>query len=208
MTEAPSTVAAPLTNYWISWHHYDSLGGFELNTPWWVSGSGQDGGGEFSTMCAAVQAVDEDAAKELVMKSYDKLPNEITWRFCNIRANDWVPFSDRFPKADWMPWPPPQPTPEDRLLKVEKELDKIYHAIPEWVHRGTPCASLSEKVESGFLQLQKLYLTEVSSNSQRRTEMNDFITYLCAKAEVDFMAEYWNFLVKRAEEQKKLDQKS
>ena len=41
-------------------------------------------------------------------------------------------------------------------LVAEQELDKIYHAIPEWVHWDFPNLSLHEKVQKGFQQREKI----------------------------------------------------
>ncbi len=53
-----------------------------------------------------VLAEDEQSAKEKVLRSYDVyLPADaVTWRFVEERPDDWSPFGDRFPKADWMQW--------------------------------------------------------------------------------------------------------
>lgn len=105
-----------MSNFWISWFHTPAMGGFELHSPWWVSGSREvvnrlafDEGHSEPTICAAVQADDEDGAKEAVVASYDMRPSNVEWRFCEPRADDWTPFNERFPKADWMTWPPRSP---------------------------------------------------------------------------------------------------
>lgn len=91
------------SRYWLSWYHKPALmGGFELHLPWWISGTRADGA---DTVCAAVIAASEDAAREIIFDCYDKRPFDIEWRFCDERAADWSPFSERFPRADWMQWP-------------------------------------------------------------------------------------------------------
>ena len=92
-----------MTNYWLSW--YGSHGAFTLHWPWWISGAAFRGDEEIPTICAAVQAVDEEAAKEIVRESLDE-PVDLEWRFVNPREDDWSPYSGRFPRAKWMPdWP-------------------------------------------------------------------------------------------------------
>lgn len=92
--------------YWISWYSPKSLGGWELHSPWWVSGYTYFGEEEVPAICAAVMAIDEKEAKDKIYRSYDELPKEaIEWRFVNERSEDWSPFSERFPQAAWMKWP-------------------------------------------------------------------------------------------------------
>jgi len=90
-----------LIRFWISWwqpgEDYRPLT-FPPNNHilgWWRSG--ERGEGE-SSLCAAVSAKDEDAAKRYVLKDW---PEATDWRFCNVVASDYVP-GDRFPLSDWM----------------------------------------------------------------------------------------------------------
>lgn len=101
-----------MSSFWISWFHKPAMGAFELHSPWWVSGSREvanrftfDEGHSEPTICAAVRAEDEAAAKEAVTAAYDMRPADMEWRFCEPRPDDWSPFSGRFPRADWMKWP-------------------------------------------------------------------------------------------------------
>jgi hypothetical protein len=98
--------------YWVSWYcPNDMMGKFELHSPWWISGETmEDDDGKFAfTLCAAVMATSEDQAKLKVVMSHDapyiERANAVEWRFADPRPDDWSPFSDRFPKADWMQWP-------------------------------------------------------------------------------------------------------
>jgi hypothetical protein len=89
--------------FWLSWYHDgEVLGPFELHTPWWVSGyRGYD-----ETICAAVLAADEEAAREIVVGAYETWPkNGIEFRFVTLQEPGWSPFGDRFPGAEWMQWP-------------------------------------------------------------------------------------------------------
>lgn len=89
--------------FWLSWYHdAENMGAFELNWPWWCTGFDAN---DRETICAAVTAVDETAAKAGILASYDKSPNSIDWRFCEKRSDEWEPFSPRFPRAAWMQWP-------------------------------------------------------------------------------------------------------
>lgn len=94
-----------MRNFWISWIGPDH--GFELHWPWWVSGYrlGNDEDGDTPTICAAVQAKDEDGAKEIILACHDERPKAIEWRFCSEREDGWSPFNSRFPRAKWMRWP-------------------------------------------------------------------------------------------------------
>lgn len=113
--------------FWISWrHYYDHYSEFEIHTPWWTTGSG-DG---FDTICAAVMADNEDAARKQILESYDEppenpksleiwiMPDEggckllptpfegLVWRFCNEKPEGWSPYGDRFQEPSWAKWPP------------------------------------------------------------------------------------------------------
>lgn len=94
-----------MTNYWVSWWHLESFNtddmGFEIHSPWWISGQrGSDGA---TSICAAIKAESEESAKAKIIYSYD-ITRILEFRFCEERPDDWTPFSDRFPKRDWMQW--------------------------------------------------------------------------------------------------------
>lgn len=92
-----------MKNYWLSWYVGPS-DGFELNWPWWVSGSRDSDGAQ--TICVAIRAGSENAAREAVLASYDERPAALDWRFVEERPADWTPYCDRFRQAKWMPeWP-------------------------------------------------------------------------------------------------------
>jgi hypothetical protein len=90
-----------MKRFWISWYTDNDMGPFELNSPWWISGTD----GICDSVCAAVIAEDEDAARCVVLGAYDICPLAIDWRFCQERDANWAPFCERFPQADWMQWP-------------------------------------------------------------------------------------------------------
>ncbi|WP_428309285.1 hypothetical protein [Hydrocarboniphaga sp.] len=90
-----------LRPYWLSWYWTKDAGSFELYSPWWVTGSREDGA---RTVCAAIIARDEEHAKKLVCESFDTPPADITWRFCERQPSNFCPFSGRFPRAPWMHW--------------------------------------------------------------------------------------------------------
>jgi hypothetical protein len=93
-----------MKSYWVSWYHkFDNLGEFELHSPWWFSGSRVSD--DADTVVAAIRADHEEGAKDRVLRSYDVRPDDVEWRFVEERPYEWVPFSGRFPKADWMQWP-------------------------------------------------------------------------------------------------------
>ena len=87
-----------MKRFWLSWYNRNS---FTLVWPWWVSGHQ----GDASIVCAAIQARDERAARDVIEQAMDNPEQQIEWRFCNERAAGWSPFCERFPRADWMMWP-------------------------------------------------------------------------------------------------------
>ena len=90
-----------MKNFWLSWIE---TGAFSLSSPWWVSGEIADGKG--TKIVAAVYARSGDEARAVVTRCRDtKTAPE--FRFVEERPADWIPFSDRFPRADWMLWPFP-----------------------------------------------------------------------------------------------------
>lgn len=88
--------------FWVSWYNVLPMGSFELHRPWWISG--YRASDEAETICAAIIAPNEEAAKQIILNAYDEPPKSVEWRFCNERPDDWSPFNDRFPRADWMKW--------------------------------------------------------------------------------------------------------
>ncbi len=90
-----------MKRFWVSWWHSWDYGEFEIHTPWWFAGFRE---GEES-VCAAVIAESEEAAKRFVCAAYDRKDITPEFRFCEERVDDWSPFSGRFKQADWMKWP-------------------------------------------------------------------------------------------------------
>ena len=80
---------------------------------------------------------------------------------------------------------------------AEQQLDRIYHAIPQWVNCAYPQHTLAERIAVGFAEQQKkweeLYRQEVLA----RDKMNAFVVHLTKKHGLNFMDEYWNFLVSK-----------
>ena len=97
--------------FWLSWFHTNELGGFDLLWPWWETACCHETGGRSITICAAVQADSEEAAKEVVLASFDVRPTHVQWRFCEPRPVNWEPFNDRFERDAWMSWPNPEVAP-------------------------------------------------------------------------------------------------
>ena len=91
--------------FWLSWWHPEGGGEIELHSPWWASGYRGDNGRP--SICAAVIAEDEAAAKAMIVAAYIVPPDEgaIEWRFVEQRKSGWSPFSDRFCRDEWMVWP-------------------------------------------------------------------------------------------------------
>jgi len=102
--------------FWVSWYGLTNLAGpwpWEYHGPWWVSGLAPDDDGEYTipTICAAVMAVDEEAAKRVILDCHDTPPDDLRWRFVEEQKPDWNPLqndSGRFPAAHWMKWPWPE----------------------------------------------------------------------------------------------------
>lgn len=88
-----------MTDWWLSWYS-PSGESFELHSPWWVSGSRSDDNA--ATVVAAIRAESEEAAWEQVRLSYNNPPLDVERRF--IQVLDRSPFSDRFPRDEWMEW--------------------------------------------------------------------------------------------------------
>lgn len=96
--------------YWVSWWYYSV---FEYNGPWWESGYREnEDGSETGSLCAAVMAESEEAAKAVIVKAHDVPPTEIEWRFCEERPEGWSPAGFRFRMAEWMKWPWPAASSE------------------------------------------------------------------------------------------------
>lgn len=96
-----------MRKFWISWKHPKDHGPFTLDFPWWVTGHTYTGNGEvkYAIFCAAVMAATPDKAKNVIYDAYDKTPNLIGFRFCQFRPDDWVPFTENYPREPWMVWP-------------------------------------------------------------------------------------------------------
>lgn len=94
-----------MKSWWVSW--WGANGAFEYHGPWWISGEREDG---LPCFCAAVRAKDEAGAKRVIEKAHDPGCSPGEWRFVSVRLRGWEPFSDRFPRADWMKWPWPERT--------------------------------------------------------------------------------------------------
>jgi hypothetical protein len=109
--------------FWLSWMHDPNGPEFEIHWPWWRSGIAyMSDDSERYTICAAVKAKDEADAKAMVQLAYDEKVS-LSWRFCDERAPNWSPFSDRFGKADWMTWPtPPPPASTDTATSSKARL--------------------------------------------------------------------------------------
>ena len=91
-----------MSRFWVSWYAPKAeFVQFEWHGPWWISG--EDFADRY-TVCAAVSAVSEVAARRAIVAAYDT-PRELEFRFVSNRPDDWEPYTDRFPHADWMTWP-------------------------------------------------------------------------------------------------------
>lgn len=104
-----------MKRWWLSFYACVPLKHFEYHGPWWISGEICDTVGT-QIVCLAVVARDESSAIEIIRRAYDhkKRPAILDLRFCEERSAQWKPFTDRFPKANWMRWPWPTGAKEDK----------------------------------------------------------------------------------------------
>lgn len=99
--------------FWISWDTA-AWAAFIGWGPWWVIGETR-GEVNRSTMVCAIVADDEKDAQQKILHLYDPrhdAAEEVKWRSCEAREDDWEPFCDRFPRLDWMQWPSDGSPPE------------------------------------------------------------------------------------------------
>jgi len=96
---------------------------------------------------------------------------------------------------------------ESRLL-AEQKLDKVYHAIPEWVHRLYPDKSLAEKVALGFEYQQKTWTETFLREVQDHTKIKQFLIFVMKMHGLDWGTEYWKFLTQRDLDAQKKSEKS
>lgn len=91
----------PRLRFWLSWvqptedHRPLTYPPNEAIIGWWCSGYTPE---DHATICALVEAVDEEGAKLAVLKDW---PEAGEWRFCEQFGLSWQP-NDRFPLSDWM----------------------------------------------------------------------------------------------------------
>lgn len=99
--------------WWVSWYTSPS-NEFEYHGPWWITGS-ETGYNPDVIYCAAVMADTEQAAQEIIRHSFDDRTTPIRWRFTEDAEPGWEPFTDRFPRREWMRWPWPVGDQPDEL---------------------------------------------------------------------------------------------
>lgn len=98
-----------MNEYWISWTSVmEDEGGFELHSPWWVSGwSITEDDKEESIFVGAIRADSEEDAWAKIAAAYDTPPEKgVNQRFIEeLKAPyPWEHESPRFPLGDWMDW--------------------------------------------------------------------------------------------------------
>lgn len=103
-----ATSRSPYRNYWVRWFSAPSST-FETTWPWWHSGFTGD---DRNVLVAAVRGAGVEQAKAQIVAAYEpflegkSVADVIEWSFVSERPDDWQPFTERFPRADWMEWPP------------------------------------------------------------------------------------------------------
>lgn len=100
-----------MNEYWISWSSImEDDGGFELRSPWWVSGWNiTKDNKEESIFVGAIRADSEEEAWKKIAEAYDTPPeNGVNQRFIQVMSGDeerpWEREGTRFPLGDWMEW--------------------------------------------------------------------------------------------------------
>lgn len=106
-----------MKNWWVGfWILQGDLKHFEYHGPWWRSGErGDEVDLTEHSICAAVHAESERAAKKVIEDAFDKghYPSG-EFRFVSERDDKWAPWTDRFKAAPWMKWPwPVVPSPSE-----------------------------------------------------------------------------------------------
>jgi hypothetical protein len=81
--------------YWISWYQpTEDWRPLKTGIPHWCTGFTGSTPTEY-TICAIVDADNEDAAKTRILEDWPEAHN---WRFCSPRPDDYMPPTDRFPQ--------------------------------------------------------------------------------------------------------------
>lgn len=100
-----------MNEYWISWYSDHEEGGFELYSPWWVTGYAPGPDGDFSDtiFVGAVRAETEEEAWDKIAQSYDSPPpSGVRQRFIEKfdpgEKKPWEHEGGRFSLAEWMVW--------------------------------------------------------------------------------------------------------
>lgn len=88
---------------------------------------------------------------------------------------------------------------------AEQQLDKVYHAIPEWVHRLFPGKSLAEKISLGFDSQQKSWTESFIREVQDNRKVSEFLIFVMRTHGFDYAPEYRKFLTHKDEEKRKKD---
>lgn len=91
-----------MNNYWVSWWHRESMGNFNLHSPWWSTGRVQLDGDVYISISALIQCEEGDIL-DVIRRSYEiksfnyLLGCLINWRFVIPKPEGWRPPKDRFP---------------------------------------------------------------------------------------------------------------
>ena len=78
---------------------------FKYPGPWWHR-LGKTGDGQMLVaMFAAITAENERAVKAIVVQNLLKGAKIMQWNNPVLRLPGWSPFSEAFPRGEWMQWP-------------------------------------------------------------------------------------------------------
>jgi hypothetical protein len=86
---------------------------------------------------------------------------------------------------------------QNTSLETEQMLDRIYHALPEWVHHSFPNDTLDMKVIRALAHVQETWTQNFMREVQDHAKTKEFLVWLCKKHGHTFENNYWNFLISK-----------
>jgi len=100
---------------------------------------------------------------------------------------------------------------DEQAVKDAQELDRIYHALPDWARTMTSAdgvgLDLHEKIDSAFKNTQDVVQFLIKENEEFKKKDAAFIAWLCERLQEDLSEAYYKFLIaKRSGVQVKADE--
>lgn len=153
------------------WASFELLSGdYELHCPNWQSGYGQG-----PTVVFAAIAESEDALMEHIETHCLEEGSSIDWRFAEERADDYSPYSSRFPgPSEWHVWPDVPLMAMDEFLRVTRDNELKYREAHAEETEELKAASLTKLIgrslmESGEVDHDSVdAITEILEDNLRR----------------------------------------